>query len=61
MNSSPFSMGGDRQRFHGVAEFQLHVEFDGLEINAIGFDLREIENVVDDVQQRVGRSADRSR
>ena len=36
----PFLMGGDRQRFHGVAEFQLHVEFDGLEIYAISFDLR---------------------
>ena len=46
-----------REDFQRVAHDLLQIEIDGLENELAGFDLREIEDVVDERQQRVGAIA----
>ena len=60
-SSSPFSRGPQRQQLRRVADRFAQIELGVLEIQPPRLDLREIEHVVDDRQQRLGRRLDRRR
>ena len=48
-------MRAQRQRSHDVLEHLAEIEVDGVELELARFDLREVEDVVEEAQQRVGR------
>ena len=50
-----------RQQLRGVADGLAQVELGALELEPPRLDLREVEDVVDDVEQRFGRRLDRRR
>ena len=50
-----FFGGAERQQLGGVADRLAQIEFGVLEVEALRFDLREVEDVVDDFEQRLGR------
>ena len=54
----PFSAARDRQRLHGVADAFAQVEIDRLQGQLARLDLGEIEDVVEQPQQGVGRLLD---
>ena len=47
-------MGPQRQRVHRVADGIAQVEVDRVELELARLDLGEVEDVVDDGQQRIG-------
>ena len=47
-------VGAQRQRLHRIADAVVEIERDRLEPQLARFDLGEVENVVDDAEQRVG-------
>ena len=51
----PFFGRAERERLHAAAELLAELEGEWLEAQAAGLDLRDVEDVVDDVQQRLGR------
>ncbi len=51
----PFSLGSNRQRLHRVANPGAQAEWQPVQIQLAGLDLREIQNVVDQCQQRLPR------
>ena len=51
----PFSAGAQRQQLGRVAHGLAQVELDALQIEPPGLDLREVEDVVDDGEQRPRR------
>ena len=51
-----FQRDARRERFQGVADQVEQIEFDFLDIQLAGFDLGEVEDVVDHPEQVVGRS-----
>ena len=48
-------MGARAKRFEHVAQFFAHIEIDRFQFQFAGFDLGEVQNLVDDRQQRFGR------
>src|SRR4029077_16237896 len=50
-------LGGKAQHFSGVRDALAQRKLDGVEIQATRFDLREIENIVEQLQQGVRRDA----
>src|SRR5271157_1834760 len=50
-------MGAQRDAPDGFVESVPQIEFDGVEFDPAGLDLGEIEDVVDDGEQRIGRGA----
>ena len=58
--SSRLLRGGlERHDAADVLDVAAQIEFDGLDVELAGFDLGEVENVVDDDQQRIGAAANR--
>ena len=53
-SSSSFSSARSDEGAQGSLNAFPGVEFDGLQVDFAGLDLGEVENVVDDVEQRVG-------
>ena len=51
-------MGADREEAEGVTDRVTQVELDGIEVQLAGLDLREVEDVVDHGEQRVGGDLD---
>ncbi len=54
-----FLMRGGRKQFEHVVHQYAQVEVGVLQLQLARFDLRKVENVVDDIQERVARSHDR--
>ena len=50
-----FFGGAERQQLGGVADRLAQIEFGVLEVEPLRFDLREVQDVVDDFEQRLGR------
>ncbi|MNL26187.1 hypothetical protein D3C87_1477020 [compost metagenome] len=48
-------VGAQGEHLGGLAEQLLEVEVGGFQLELAGFDLREVQDVVDDVQQRIAR------
>ena len=48
----PFSDGADREQLRGIADGFTRVELGAFEIEPPRLDLREVEDVVDDLEQR---------
>ena len=55
----PFFVRLDCQRLDGFGEFLAERKLDGLQLQPAGLDFGKVENVVDELQQRVGRVFDR--
>ena len=51
----PFLRGAERQQLGGVADGLAEIERGVVELEPLRFDLREVEDVVDDPEQRLGR------
>ncbi len=50
-------VGPHAERFERIAQAVVEVEIDGVDVEPAGFDLRKVEDVVDDRQQRIGPRA----
>ena len=50
-------MGARRHQLHHVFDRLVEIEVEGFDLELAGFDLREVEDVVDDRQQRLARAA----
>jgi hypothetical protein len=55
----PLGVGADGHGLQGVAQTIAQQEIDGIELELARLDLREIENVIDDGEESVGRRLDR--
>ena len=54
----PFLVGAQRDRLHRIREQPRQMERNAFDMHLAGFDLRKIEDVVDDREQRLGRRLD---
>src|SRR5690349_16960475 len=48
-------MGAHRQRLHGVFKAVMQAKGNGLKVELAGLDLRKVEDVIEEVEQRVRR------